>query len=207
MEKEALIYKITNKINNYIYVGSTTKTLEERFSTHLKRIEERKEESLFYKDLATLGVKNFSIELLDTCYVRHRFIIEEYWFNKLLEEGNCLYDIKRGSKHSKNTKQRLSLLRQEREKDYKTPEFKEKMSEATRGEKNGMFNKKDENAVNGRIIIAYKDKEMTEIAHTFPSLKMALNFLQLKGHTKLLKSCREKTLYYGFYWKKEWVER
>ena len=33
----AYIYKITNDINNKVYIGKTIKTVEERFRQHLKR--------------------------------------------------------------------------------------------------------------------------------------------------------------------------
>ena len=62
----AFIYKITNLINNKIYVGKTTKTLEERFQTHLH---DSKKEKLshrpLYKDMKEYGAENFSIELLE----------------------------------------------------------------------------------------------------------------------------------------------
>ena len=62
-------------------------------------------------------MQDFKIELLDTCFERHRFIIEEYWWNKLFEEEYLMYDIKRGNSHSHNTKQRIALKRKLKDKD------------------------------------------------------------------------------------------
>lgn len=35
------IYKITNTINDKVYIGVTTRTIQERFEEHKSRIEER----------------------------------------------------------------------------------------------------------------------------------------------------------------------
>ena len=98
------IYKIENKITHYVYVGSTNKTLQERFQEHCRKAKTLQQSSLFYSDMMKYGKENFVIELLDTCFERHRFIIEEYWYSKLYNEHNLMYDIKQGSKHSANTK-------------------------------------------------------------------------------------------------------
>ena len=235
------IYKITNKINNFIYVGSTTRTIEERFIEHFRPSKwEDNPNSLFYADVEKYGKENFKVEALDTCFERHRFIIEEYWWNKLHNEKYLMYDIKRGSSHSSNTKQRLSDFRNRNERTgiYKSEQFKEKISEKTSGVLNGMWDKKDEDAINGRMVhfalsggrkcvlerplcsanpavemchmhmvIAFKDKEHTEIFKEFVSVKTALSFLGIKGHLGLNKACRKNTEYHGYYWTKEWIDR
>ncbi|MEI3172558.1 MAG: GIY-YIG nuclease family protein [Lachnospiraceae bacterium] len=211
-EKTCLIYKITNTINNYIYVGSTSRTLEERFQEHCKpsvSSEDHNPNSLFYKDIQQYGADNFKIELLDTCSERHRYILEEYWWHKLYDENFLMYEIKMGNAHSMNTKQRLSYLRNQEEKTeiYKTDEFKAKISEKTSGELNGMWGKKDEEAINGRIVIAFYDIEHTKKFKEFNSVKTALNFIGIKGHAGLLKACRENILFHGYYWTKEWIDR
>ena len=209
MENLTSIYKIQNKITNYIYVGSTNKTLEERFRQHCKRARELQETSLFYKDIIHYGAENFTIELLDTCFERHRFIIEEHWYLKLYDEHYLMYDIKQGSKHSANTKQKLAELanKPERVAIYKEQEFKYKMSKKTSGELNGMYGKKGNNAVNGRMVIAYLDKEKSQIFKIFPSVGEALKFLGVKGHTKLNEACKNNIEYYGYYWDKQWINR
>ena len=210
-EQITKIYKITNLINNYIYVGSTNKSLEERFKEHCKPStweHKGNENSLFYKDIQKYGIKNFKIELLDTCFERHRYIIEEYWWNKLYDEHFLMYDIKRGNTLSLNTKQRIAKLRIERNKEiYNNEQFKTKVSKATSGELNGMYGKKDENALNGRMVVAYLDDNHKQMYKQFPSVKMALQFLGVKGHSKLNQSCRDNSLYRGYYWQKEWIDR
>lgn len=204
MEELANIYIIKNTENDMIYVGSTTLSLEERFQQHLKHSREGRE-GIFFDDLRAQSVGDFNIELVDKVFIRHQFIIEEYWWNKLNSDGFALYDIKRGASHSKNTKQRISQSRQENRFDYSSEEFKAKMSLKTSGENNGMFGKTGENALNGRIVCAY-DKD-GELQHTFPSGKVALEFLGIKGHVKLNEACRNGTEYKGYFWKKEWINR
>lgn len=211
-EKICNIYKITNKINNYVYVGSTSRTLEERFQEHCRPSssdESHNPNSIFYKDIQKYGPENFTIELLDTCAERHRYIIEEYWWHKLYDEHYLMYEIKMGNSHSMNTKQRISYLRNQEDRVdiYKTDEFKEKISQKTSGELNGLWGKKDDEAINGRIVIAFYDKEHTKKFKEFNSVKMALNYIGIKGHVGLLEACRENKLFHGYYWTKEWIDR
>jgi len=161
--------------------------------------------SLFYKDIQKYGPENFKVETLDSCFERHRYIIEEYWWRKLYDENYLMYEIKMGNLHSKNTKQRLSDFRNREERIgiYKSDEFKNKISEKL----NGMWGKKDEEALNGRMVVAFYDKDHTQVYKEFNSVKTALQFLDVKGHLGLNRACRENSLYKGFYWIKEWIDR
>lgn len=207
-EKISSIYKITNLQNNYIYVGSTNQPLKERFRHHCKPSAQTfNPNSKFYQDIQQYGKENFEIELLDTCFERHRFIIEEYWYKKLYKSGALMYEIKMGNSLSENTKQRIARLRNARDYKYHTEEFKYHLSQSTSGELNGMYGRKDDKAVNGRMVLAYYDKEHTQIYKSFVSVKTALQFLGLKGHVGLMKACKDNKLYHGFYWVKEWVDR
>lgn len=192
--------------NGFIYVGSTSKELQDRLREHLKPSTHKKNpNNLMYKDMEEQDKEDFVIELLDTCFERHRFIIEEYWYNKLYASNYLMYDIKRGATHSQNTKQRIAESRNNRPSEiYNSDNFKEKISEVTKGEKNGMWGKKGENAINGRMVIAYTDEQCTNLFKVFPSVREACKFLETKGHSSLNAACRENLKYRGYYWKKEW---
>lgn len=59
------IYIIKNKINDKVYVGKTSKSIEERFKTHIKdsvKFPHRK----LYNDMIKFGYQNFYIKNLDT---------------------------------------------------------------------------------------------------------------------------------------------
>ena len=58
-----IVYKITNTINNKIYIGVTTRTLEERWREHKSRVKERT--SHLYSAFRKYGIENFTIEIID----------------------------------------------------------------------------------------------------------------------------------------------
>jgi len=62
------IYKITNTITGGIYIGQTTKTLEERFRNHIRdvsKVGNNKFKSYpLYRDMKKYGKNNFVIELV-----------------------------------------------------------------------------------------------------------------------------------------------
>lgn len=57
-----LIYKITNLINNKIYIGKTVRTLEIRWKEHLQY--SKKENTPLYQAIRKYGKDNFSIEVI-----------------------------------------------------------------------------------------------------------------------------------------------
>lgn len=198
------IYKITNTKNGFVYIGQTSQSLEERWENHIKKMKGN-DDRLLYKDMREFGIEAFSIEQIDECAYRHRFITEEYWTKKFIEEKYPVYNINLGCHNGLNAIQRMAEARKQRGNDiYQTENFKKRISTVTKGENNPLFGKKDDKAVNGRLVVAYYDKERTQIAHTFVSVKMALKFLKIKSHTMLNKACREGSLYKNYYWSKEW---
>ena len=70
-----IIYKVTNKINNKIYIGQTIRTLEERIKEHT-----RKRNSSLYKAFNKYGIENFEIEIIDKCDTTEELNKKEiYW--------------------------------------------------------------------------------------------------------------------------------
>ena len=59
-----IIYKITNKINNKVYIGQTIKTLEERWKQHLSAANNNDHKHL-YQSINKYGKDNFIIEIID----------------------------------------------------------------------------------------------------------------------------------------------
>ncbi len=114
-----VVYKITNTITKKIYVGQTTKTIEERWKKHLK--------SIFYDNLQTnlakavrhYGKNNFKIEILEKCKTKKELLEkEQFWIKKLNAidkgynmtpggEGNNTY-IAKTEKDMKKIKSKLS---------------------------------------------------------------------------------------------------
>lgn len=130
-----------------------------------------------------------------------------------------------GKHHSEETKKKI---RENRDTSYMTtPEYREKMSMATSGnkngmygkhhtlesrqkmsinskgktsgEKNGMYGKSGNKALNGKKIAMY-DANMN-LLQIFNAKTAVLQFLGLKGHTNLDKAIKNGTIYKGYFWK------
>lgn len=124
-----IIYKITNRINNLIYIGCTTRSLQERVLQHFW--DARKQDD-FHTAIRTFGKQNFVAEVLEVCEDdslkedRERYYIATYnstdpkiGYNRTIGgNGTVGYkftdEVKRkisiagiGRKHSEETKKKL----------------------------------------------------------------------------------------------------
>lgn len=61
-----IVYKITNNINNKIYIGLTTCSLEYRWAKHLAEGRNVDNKKHLYKAMRKYGLENFSIEQIDS---------------------------------------------------------------------------------------------------------------------------------------------
>ena len=102
------IYKITNKINNKIYIGQTWNSLKERFSDHKKPSSTNCIK--LNRAIKKYGVFNFYIELLEECYSQNDADALE---KEYIQKYNCItcgYNIKEGGsygKHSEESKRKI----------------------------------------------------------------------------------------------------
>lgn len=80
----AIIYKITNLVNNKIYIGETIRSLNKRWNEH-------KSQSLneghgynyhLHAAMRKYGIENFIIEILEECKDENRFEQEHYYIMK-----------------------------------------------------------------------------------------------------------------------------
>lgn len=120
------------------------------------------------------------------------------------KENNGFYN----KKHSAETRRRLSEIAKQRT----TNGFQGKKHSAEtiqkiinnrklpKGEDHYMYGKRGENAINGKKVYKYLDPEHLILVDEFPSLKMAVEGLGLKGHTTLLNAIRDNKQYKGYYW-------
>jgi len=76
-KKNGKIYKITNKINNKVYIGCTVNSLEKRFYEHLYRCFKTDYKSKLYNSIKKYGVENFEISLIEECDVSNIYEIEK----------------------------------------------------------------------------------------------------------------------------------
>lgn len=76
----AFIYKITNDMNNKVYVGKTNLSIKERFQQHLKDSKRpTKEHRPLYAAINKYGTEHFSIEVIEECSSDKSSDREQYW--------------------------------------------------------------------------------------------------------------------------------
>lgn len=99
------IYKITNKVNNKIYIGQTKYTSEWRWKTHLRDAFDEKGHNynvILHRAIRKYGIENFIVEDIEKCSINQLSEREMYWikyydsFNK--EKG---YNMTLGGEGSK----------------------------------------------------------------------------------------------------------
>lgn len=124
-----IIYKITNLINNKVYIGKTIKSLEWRFKKHC--YDARKNPNTknhFHRALLFHGIENFKIEQIDSAKTKEELNEkEQYWINyyKAKELGyNMTYGGDGGNTYVALTEVELA-------------DIKIKISEKNRGSLNG----------------------------------------------------------------------
>ena len=105
-----IIYKAVNKINGKIYVGQTTKTINERFKGHLRG------KTYFDKSLKKYGINNFEISIIDSASCIEELNQKEEKWIKILDctipNGyNILFGGKNACGHhrTEETKQKLRI--------------------------------------------------------------------------------------------------
>ena len=77
------IYKITNKINNKIYIGKTKGSIENRLNGHFRASKNNKFNRYFYNAINKYGEENFSIQIIEECDNSLLNNREKYWIDKL----------------------------------------------------------------------------------------------------------------------------
>ena len=74
------IYKITNDINNKIYIGKTDFSINKRWKEHCKDFSNHnKEHRPLYKAMNKYGIEHFHIEELEKCDIAIAAQREQYW--------------------------------------------------------------------------------------------------------------------------------
>ena len=123
-----LIYKITNKINNKLYIGLTTMSLKDRWSCH-KSESRANNSTILYKSMRKYGEDNFIIEQIDIA--NNQLELEEkeiHWIDYYKSLSPNGYNLTHGgivsTKQSDSTKLKKSNSQKKR---YKNPIEKEKV--------------------------------------------------------------------------------
>lgn len=177
------IYKITNKINNKIYIGQTyNKTIYDRFNRHIK---EANANSKSYIDRAInkYGKDNFICELIDTAKTLQELNQKEiYWIDYYNSTNkNIGYNLTPGGDGG-NT----YLCKSDKEMEL----IKNKISKANKGINNGQ----------SKQIKAY-NVNTKEIIH-FDTLHDACMYFNHKQKGTFITYCNHKAI---CLWRNEWT--
>ena len=73
----AFIYKITNDINNKVYIGETAIGIEHRWHKHIQDLYKRNFK--LYLAMRKYGIEHFQIEQIEECDFDNRFEREKFW--------------------------------------------------------------------------------------------------------------------------------
>lgn len=98
-----LIYKVTNIINNKVYIGQTVKTLSQRKSEHKHRFLYENSHNKFYNALKKYGWDNFTWEVIEESKDWTYEILDqkEKYYIQLYDSINNGYNILKGGNCSR----------------------------------------------------------------------------------------------------------
>lgn len=82
-----IIYCIKNKVNNKVYVGYTTQTIEKRFNDHIRNAKNKLNRRL-YDSMNYHGYNNFEIKKIDECDIKVKAEELESWYIYLFNSKN-----------------------------------------------------------------------------------------------------------------------
>ena len=75
-----LVYKITNKVNDKVYIGQTVRPINKRFNRHINDAIRNKLDTHFARAIRKYGKDNFICEVIDTATDQNELTLkEQYW--------------------------------------------------------------------------------------------------------------------------------
>lgn len=172
-----IIYCITNKINNKVYIGYTGKKINQRFNTHIKNSEKKINRRL-YDAMNKYGCENFTITELDNTELLESAQELECWYIHIFrsKDSKYGYNMTNGgdgghtlSEWSKTNKEKLYLQqKQKREKTLKEKYgvscpskldwVKEKISKS---HKNKILSEEHKQSISETLKNKYQSRELT----------------------------------------------
>lgn len=110
--KQIGIYKITNKINNNYYIGSSI-DIQDRWRKHISATKNNSKYPI-HRAIRKYGLENFTFEVLELCEETDLLHKEQVLLNENVGKKECynaskdVYAPMRGRKHTKKTKKQIS---------------------------------------------------------------------------------------------------
>lgn len=204
----ATIYKITNNVNDMIYVGVTKFSIEKRWKEHVR--DSKKSVCNYrplYRDMNKYGIDKFNIEIIEECLDEKSFEREIYYINKLNSFRNGYNNTEGGSGASFCNKELIYIL-------YVCGLIPKRISEITGYDKSGISRflhsigvlqetlRKMAAKSNSKAILMYSKND--EYIKTFQSFGEAAEFINKPKSngwhiSEACKGIRKSA--YGYHWK------
>jgi group I intron endonuclease len=83
-----IIYRITNLVNNKLYIGKTERFLKERWKEHLISSQNPNNINHLYLSMRLYGVDKFIIEIIDTANDKNELNVKEKYWIKFYDSQN-----------------------------------------------------------------------------------------------------------------------
>lgn len=136
-----IIYKITNNVNNKLYIGQTTVSLQQRWQRHCWASESKKNMPISLA-IAKYGKNNFSIEIICTCDSQSELDKKEIYYATLYNTFSPNgYNLRAGNgpgSMSDETKIKISLSNKGKK---RSDETRKRLSESHKGHKHAQSTK------------------------------------------------------------------
>ena len=130
-----IIYKVTNKINNKIYIGQTYKTAEQRLNDHYREAKSRYNNNkplvYFHRALMKYGIENFEVEVIDTSESLEEINAKEtYWINFYDSMNREIgYNRQSGGDNVEKSEETKKIISDKKKENWKDPQLAAKMEE------------------------------------------------------------------------------
>lgn len=209
----AYIYKIFNDVNDKLYIGKTSSTIEERFKQHISDSKkERHEKRPLYDAMKKYGIDKFHIEKIEE--VENDEIASEreiYWINKLrtyIGFNDCNGynatlggDSKRYYNYEEIAKKYLELKNQRKTAEYFNCDTLT-VRNACKELNIEIISGQEQSQIKLSKRIAQIDKNTNEIICVYPSISEAFRQLGKMKSGGISKVCNGKAeIYLGYKWK------
>lgn len=161
-----IIYKITNIINDKLYIGKTTKSLEWRWKVHICHSKNKNYHGLLQRAIAKYGADNFKLEIIDSAKSEEELNEKEkYWIeyykSYLKEKG---YNLTKGGEGGALVGEALERMKRSKKGQKHSEERKSSgytyLKGINKGKKNAMYGKKPANA--GKTMEEFFGKERAD---------------------------------------------
>jgi len=158
-----VIYKVTNKINDKIYIGKTTQKFNKRIIQHKSDIKNNKKNMYFHRVLLKHGYKNFRWEIIFNCLNEKELNQMEKYFIACYGATDYLYNMTEGGEGTsgyRHTKEAIKKIALSSKRKY-PKEFCDKISKRMQGNKRGLGTKRTPESCK-KISIALTGKKPSE---------------------------------------------